>query len=313
MAITERQRQERGRRIGSSDATRIMAGDWQRLWREKTGRAAPPDLDMVAAVQIGIATEPLHARFWQHHTGIPILPGSDRTRVHPRHDWMICHPDFLTWRQPPSDPFLPPDTVLEAKFTGTQASDAELAERYFWQVQHQLMVLGLAQGILSILRPGGWSWVEIPAMPRRQALLFRTLAAFWWHVENDCPPEDPFPIAPPDLDRLPVLDMGRHNAFAAQAATLLRTRGGMQEFRDAEKALKALMPEQARLAFIDRAGGVDGAADGALYLARSRDGRLSLHFGPPPRQHAARARPWALAGAADTPEEPPPEGRTAEG
>lgn len=287
MAITDKQRAGRRHGIGSSDARRIMEGDWLSLWLEKTDRTAPDDLDFVPAVQIGVATEGLHPRFWERRTGLPAIPASDRTHVHPAHPWLLCHPDFLTWSRPPLSPDDAPDTILEAKFCGAPKSDAELAEQYFWQVQHQMLVTGLDNAVLSILRPSAYGWIAVPADPARQAVLLATAAAFWWHVENDVEPGDPLPVPAPDLETLRVLDMSRHNGFASHAATLRVTRAAWTAYRTAEVELKSLMPEEAAIAFVP----ADGDGD-AVCLARSKDGRLSLRFGSPPPRHAARATPW---------------------
>lgn len=296
MALTDAQRSFRAGRIGSSDATRIMAGDWQRLWAEKTGRAEPANLDFVPAVQIGIVTEALHPRFRQRRTGIPSIPADARTYVHPTLPWLVCHPDFLTWSAPPLDPFLPPDTILEAKFCGSPQSDEDLADRYYWQVQQQLMVTGFNQAILSILRPSSYSSVDIPADAEQQEHLLENLTAFWWHVENDIEPGDPLPVPAPDVEGLRVLEMSRHNAFAAHAATLVATRDDMLAYKAAEQELKSLMPDEARIAYVSGIGGGDG-----LCLSRSRDGRLTLRFGAPARRHMERAEPWRPDGAAAEP------------
>ncbi|WP_207458382.1 YqaJ viral recombinase family protein [Azospirillum sp. SYSU D00513] len=288
MAITDAQRALRAGRIGSSDATRIMAGNWLSLWQEKTGRAEPADLDLVAAVQIGIATEHLHPRFVEHATGVPCM-AADRTYVHPRHDWIVAHPDFLTWDAPLWDGSAhrgAPDTVVEAKFTGGYQSDAELAQRYYWQLQHQLMVMGLERGLLSILRPNGHALVRIRRSDEDCERLMENLEAFWWHVVNDVEPSDPVPQEAPVYESRRVIDMARHNRFVSLAAMLVEQRSTALAVKEAEGALKALMPADARVAFA-----------AGLYLARDREGRLSLRYGAPPRRALDTAEPWEAPGA----------------
>lgn len=285
MAITARQRLDRAFRVGSSDAPRIMAGDWKALWLEKTGRTAPADLDYVPAVQIGIVTEPLHARFWQRRTGIGCVPGG-RTWTHPEHDWMVAHPDYLTWRDPPADPAMPPDTVLEAKFNGGFQTDEDLVERYWWQVQHQLLVTGLPHGALSILRPGAYTTVDVPRDDAGIDVLRETLSAFWWHVANDVEPAaGPLAVEAPAVERARVLDMALHNAFASLSGVLAANRGAVDAYRGAEKEIKALIPDDCRTAFAR----VDGAT---VLVTRSRDGRVSLRFAEPPRRDRDRAETW---------------------
>ncbi|HYH39378.1 MAG TPA: YqaJ viral recombinase family protein [Azospirillum sp.] len=277
MAISERQKALRAGRIGSSDAGRVMAGDWLALWREKTGRAEPANLDLVAAVQIGIATEHLHPRFVEHATGIPCIPAED-TAVHPEHDWLVAHPDFLSWD---GEPVGAPDTLVEAKFSGGFQSDAELAQRYHWQLQHQFLATGMERGLLSILRPTGHALMRVRRSEIECERLLATLEAFWWHVANDVEPSDPLPADAPRYETLRVVNMERHNRFAALAATLVERRPAALECREAESALKALMPADAKVAFV-----------AGLYLARDREGRLSLRYGEPPRRALERVEIW---------------------
>lgn len=287
MAISAEQREFRSNRIGSSDATRIMAGDWHALWLEKTGRAEPATLDFVPAVQIGVATEHLHARFYTRHTGIACYPADAETWIHPTHETLVAHLDFLTWSEP-AGPFAGrPDTILEAKYCASPRSDAELAERYYWQLQHQMAVSGFTRAVLSILRPSSYSFLEVEHDAARTAVLVESEFAFWWHVERDVPPGDPLPVEPPAFETLGVVDMSLHNEFAAHAATLAARRADMHAYKEAERELKALMPDDARVAYMPGRDGQPG-----VYLSRARDGKLSLRFGSLPRRHAAAARPW---------------------
>lgn len=284
MAITDAQRALRATKLGSSDAPKLMAGRWPELWRNKTGRSRPPNLDLNPAVQIGVATEALHGRFFQHRTGLPCFPAGERTYEHPTLAFMVAHLDFLTWRDYPTDPERKPDAVLEAKFHGGALSDEELATRHYWQVQHQMAVAGLDEAVLSILRPGAYSFVRVRRDEADIRRLLETAEAFWWHVENDFEPEDMEARPAPDFEAGKALDMTGHNGFAALAAALTEHRDGHRAFREAEAALKALTPERACIAFLP---GRDG-----LYVARSRDGKLTIKFGDAPRKHQAKARSW---------------------
>ena len=286
MALTEEQQSLRAGRLGSSDAPRLMAGRWREVWAEKTGRAEPANLDFVPAVQIGIATESLHARFYSHHSGVECFPAGDRTFVHPEHDFIVAHLDFLTWQQPPDSIDEPPDTILEAKFHGGNRSEDELAEQYYWQLQHQMLVSGFRHSVLSILRPTGYSFIRVDRDDAQIVVLLETLLAFWWHIENDLEPDEPLTVEAPHLDALRVVDMSLHNRFASLAGVLVESRTGMLAFRAAEAEIKALMPEDARIAYLP-----PGEHSGLL-VSRSRDGRLSLKFGAVPKKHRARAEPW---------------------
>ncbi|WP_162913085.1 YqaJ viral recombinase family protein [Rhodospirillaceae bacterium SYSU D60014] len=292
MAISGEQRALRTGKLGSSDAPRLMAGRWSELWREKTGRSAPPNLDFVPSVQIGVATESLHARFYTQKTGIGCYPAGDRTYAHPEHAFIVAHLDFLTWFEPSGHYDEAADTILEAKFHGGYKTDEDLAEQYYWQLQHQMLVTGLAQAVLSILRPGSYSIIRVPSSAADSATLLETLRAFWWHVENDVEPSDPLPIEAPRFEQLRVLDMSFHNEFASFGGMLIDHRTSMLAFREAEAELKALMPEDARVAFL-RGSAEDGTMPSqGLFLTRAKDGKLSLRFGCPPKKYLDKAEPW---------------------
>lgn len=261
-----------------------MSGAWRALWAEKTGRAAAPALDFVPAVQIGIATEALHARFCEHYTGIACRP-AEGTLVHPAFDFIVAHLDFLTWQEPAAMAG-PCDTLLEAKFNSGFKSDDELAAQYYWQIQHQLLVSGFAHAVLSILRPSSYSVVRVVRDERSIGKLLDTLHAFWWYVENDVEPDEVEPIAPPLPAGHRVLDMSAHNEFAAWAGILVDSQEGLRAYREAEAAIKALMPADARIAFLPSR---DGAG---VLLQRSRDGKLALRFGEVPHRYRAEAEPW---------------------
>src|SRR5690606_19355570 len=119
----------------------------------------------------------------------------------------------------------------EAKFHAGPKSDEELLERYYWQLQHQMLVTGLARAVLSVLRPSGYSILPVARDEPGIALLLETLQAFWWHVENDLEPQDPFAVEPPAFERLRVLDMTPHNEFASLGAVLVKTREAFLSFR----------------------------------------------------------------------------------
>jgi predicted phage-related endonuclease len=58
--------------IGGSDARIIMGTDEAallRLWREKRGEAEPRDYSENLIVQLGVVTEPLNRRWFEHTTG----------------------------------------------------------------------------------------------------------------------------------------------------------------------------------------------------------------------------------------------------
>jgi predicted phage-related endonuclease len=76
--------------IGGSDARIIMGKDEKaliRLWREKRGEVAPPDLSSVLIVQLGLVTEDLNRRWYELNSGHRISD-VQRHAVHRTIPWM---------------------------------------------------------------------------------------------------------------------------------------------------------------------------------------------------------------------------------
>src|SRR5262249_23472902 len=76
--------------IGGSHAPRIMAGDWQDVWLELTGRAQPKQIMSPWAYALRMTTEKLQMDWWEHTTGQTIIcrewPGNSvRSKEYP---WM---------------------------------------------------------------------------------------------------------------------------------------------------------------------------------------------------------------------------------
>src|ERR1700761_3158852 len=76
--------------MGGSDARIIMGKDEKallRLWREKRGEEAAPDLSSVLIVQLGVVTEDLNRRWYELNSGHHISD-IQRHAVHRTIPWM---------------------------------------------------------------------------------------------------------------------------------------------------------------------------------------------------------------------------------
>src|SRR5580693_2520407 len=83
--------------IGGSDARVIMGKDEKallRLWREKRGEEAAPDLSGVLIVQLGLVTEGLNRRWYELNSGHRILD-VQRHAIHRTMPWMAATLDGL--------------------------------------------------------------------------------------------------------------------------------------------------------------------------------------------------------------------------
>jgi predicted phage-related endonuclease len=239
MSLTPEQIIRRKKGIGGSDAARIWRGDWTELWAEKTSRAKPKDLSAVLAVQMGSFTEAFNATWYELQTDEKI----DRSRieetfVHPAYDWMLCHPDGLIVR--PSGP----PVLWEAKHTGVWDQPEAVLETYFCQVQHNMMVVGADEAVLSVFYGNAmWRKWTIAGDAGFQGALMAREEAFWDHVLNDTNPggSPALPIPTVRPAELATIDMSGSNAWAVHAADWLGSHVAAKLNADAAKALKELV------------------------------------------------------------------------
>ena len=145
-----------GRRtfVGGSDARIIMGSDEDavlRLWREKRGETSPQDYSTDLIVQLGVATEPLNRRWFEHTTG-QVIKDIQRWARHPVNRWMAATLDGVVEGT---------GAVFEAKFMLPWSfSEEAAAEKHMAQVQHNMWVTNAREAVLSIITGGG-KWVEI--------------------------------------------------------------------------------------------------------------------------------------------------------
>lgn len=256
--------------IGGSEIGRVLAGgeDAYRLWRIKTGQAAPDDLADKLYVQMGVWTEPLNRYWFQQRTGLTVSVRR-MNRVHPRHRFLRASLDGWVGLSP-----------WQAKHTGgydfqartRRTIDTEV-ERHYAQLQHEMLVTGAPSAYLSVFFENGvFDWTEVPADPETQALIVARAARFWAHVESATPPEGfeaadaPAPLA---AAALLDVDMTGNNAWAAAAATFRETAEAAKRFEAAKKNLKDKTPANAKQA---RGHGV--------IVARAKNGSLTPKLDP---------------------------------
>ena len=228
--------------IGGSDARIIMGDDEPsliRLWREKRGEIAPPDLSGNLIVQLGTVTEPLNRQWYERNSGNAIKDVQLRVR-HPVVRWMAATLDGMVEQT---------GAVFEAKFMLPWSfSEEAAAEKYMAQLQHNMWVTNARKAVLSIITGGG-KWVEITvsADPLYQHLLFTAEKKFWRCVENGDLPRLYLAETPrPRLEAVRIVDMASSNAWAEFAALFCQTRTAFVQHESAKAELKTLMPEDAK-------------------------------------------------------------------
>jgi predicted phage-related endonuclease len=220
-----------GRRsfIGGSDARIIMGNNEAaliQLWHEKRGETEPEDLSGNLIVQLGAATVTDIQRKVKH-SAIP---------------WMAATLDGIVEGA---------EAVFEAKFMLPWSfSEETAAEKYMAQVQHNMWVTHLRSSVLSIITGGGkWVEITIPMDPLYLSVLVSAEKKFWRcvqsgempHLINAAPPR-------PRIDAVRIVDMSASNSWAEFAALFRNTREAFLDHERAKSELKALMPEDAKVA-----------------------------------------------------------------
>jgi predicted phage-related endonuclease len=228
--------------VGGSDARIIMGSDEAallRLWAEKRGEVEPEDLSGNLIVQLGLATEDLNRRWYQHSTG-QVLTDIQRQIRHPALRWMAATLDGRVEAT---------GAVFEAKFMLPWSfSEEAAAEKYMPQLQHNMWVVAARTAVLSVITGGG-KWVEIVAHadPLYQHLIVTAERKFWRCVESGKPPQL-FGVEPPKprIEAVRIVDMSASNAWAEFAAVFTRTRQAHLQHEQAKAELKSVMPGDAK-------------------------------------------------------------------
>lgn len=228
--------------IGGSDARVIMGKDEKallRLWKEKRGEVAGPDLSGVLIVQLGLVTEDLNRRWFELQSGQRVVD-VQRHVIHRAFPWMAATLDGLVEAT---------GAVFEAKFMLPWSfSEEAAAEKHMAQLQHNMLVAGTKTSVLSIINGGG-KWVElaIEADPIYQTVLIAVEKAFWRAVKTGEPPAL-FDFEPPKprIEAIRIVDMNASNSWAEFASLYLETRIAHLDHERAKTELKVLMPEDAK-------------------------------------------------------------------
>lgn len=246
MTITETAqivRINRSAGIGGTDAMRIMAGDWQRLYREKLGLDQPEDLSGVFKVQLGIRSEAFHAEWFERMTGIALMEPS-HTYVHREHQFMLANIDRLV----PNE-----NSFLELKHSRNGVSVWDKARFYMPQLQHYIEVLNVDYCYFSVIRGNDEPvWCKVERDDDYIEGLIKMESSFWWHVKQKVEPE----ITPQGeinritkkaesikVDGLIVSDMRSNNLWADAVERFLKNQEAAKTFEAAKEDIKSLVTD----------------------------------------------------------------------
>ena len=241
LGLTPEQLEARRDAIGGSDAAYLMSGDHEsitRLWRQKRRLADDEDLSDNLAVQMGQFTEPLNVFWFEKQTGF-----------HVKHRGLeVQHNDYPFMRATLDGVAVldNEDAVFEAKHVNPFNFDVgTIVERYYPQVQHQMMCCGLELAVLSVI-VGTWDWVYeiIPRDIAYQELLLERETAFWECVKTGFPPK--FGAIDPDLplrEGHEIADMSGDEQWADAAAEFIFTVAAAKQHKKSSDKIKKLFPK----------------------------------------------------------------------
>lgn len=233
---------DRRKFVGGSDARVIMGSDESallRLWREKRGEIEPADLSDVLIVQLGLVTEDFNRHWFERNSGQHVGQIQDRI-VHRTIPWMAATLDGLVEET---------GAIFEAKFMLPWSfSEEAAAEKHMAQLQHNMLVAGCKNSVLSIITGGGkWVEISIPADPVYQTVLVAAEKAFWTSVQTGDPPRlvDAEPPRP-RIETVRIVDMTSSNSWAEFSGIFRNTRTAYLEHKRAKSELKTLLPDDAK-------------------------------------------------------------------
>lgn len=229
--------------IGGSDANILMNGspeDIHNLYLQKIGEGPGPDLDWVLPVQIGVQTEPLNVKFFEHASEL-FVSRVGLEVVSPDHDF----------RRATLDGWIPEcQAIFEAKHVNQFAKIDEVVEKYMPQLTHNMQVCGVSKAYISVfIGTFTHEIVEVELDVFYGATLLQREMDFWMCVQSKTPPEGFDPVAAPKApSEFRDVSMEGNNAWADLATDWTENKTEAAKFEKAKKGLKELIEPDVGLA-----------------------------------------------------------------
>lgn len=260
MALTTQQLAARKGKLTASAIGAIMGGDAGKvmnLWRELVGDPAfrPTDFTGVWPVVLGSATEELNLDWYEYKTHNEVTRRGDVV-VRSDYPWAACTLDG--WIPNLGCP-------IECKHVGGREPHAVIVARYMPQMQWQMAVTRADQCVLSVIEGAAEPRLDtIKCDPDYTAEMWVRAKRFMACVEAMTPPVAEERVEPP-VAAVVETDMSGRNEWASFAHEWVKHREAGEWAVKAERALKGMMPVDARRAY---GYGVE--------ITRDRAGRLTL-------------------------------------
>lgn len=162
--------------IGGSDAVKIMRGEWLDLWKIKTGRIKPENLDHVLPVQIGILTEDLNLSWFEREENVLIA----------NHQLELTKDLDGVPIKGTLDGTVYNNSIIEAKHTNAFNNMKRVSEYYKAQMQLYMWLHNADACYLSVIFGNlKWDWTLIPYDESYTATVLDMIKEFWGYVARD--------------------------------------------------------------------------------------------------------------------------------
>lgn len=257
--------------IGGSDCVKIMDGQWNELWKIKTGRKQPDDLSHLIQVELGSFTEPFNLYWLEKETGwsasenqAPYAKGWSNTNSHDASD--VISNEIIAPMQGTIDAIGINDqgeqAIIECKHTNAFTTMDKQVEYYMPQIQCYLELADMDLCILSVIF--GNSKHQATAIARDHEyikVMRKEVLDFWAYVEND---KEPFETIKPDetiykqklLNAIPVDNMVKRDAtldnhFGMLCSDFTANKSSAETYENAKKGLKEIIKPNEREVYND--------------------------------------------------------------
>ena len=237
--------------IGGSDMMTIMDGDWEYLWRIKTGRTEPDDLSDVFPVQLGIATEEFNMSLVEQHTnktfkrqygfgvwwdGVPLKATLDGYHV-------VTDEENLARGA----------IGAECKHTHERNTLDFQLRKYMPQIQFYIWVGNLEyMHFANIFGNREWKMCKVARNDEYIEAMKTPLKQFWKFVNDDQQPQLPhYPVMQQGINHIKIddmisRDMNKDNQFMDRAHTFIDTKDAHKVHESAKADLKAMLADNER-------------------------------------------------------------------
>jgi predicted phage-related endonuclease len=258
LGLSDEQHEQRRKGIGGSHAPRIMAGDWQPVWLEISGRAKPKKIMSDWNYALRMATETLQLDWYEHLTG---------DRVVMRGANAVCT-EYPFMRATLDGKIESTGEPINCKHVSGWTKEARqwCIEKYTWQIIHEAIVLAAPseRGIISMIVGEKEPEVfPIEADPFSVAELLKNEQEFWQYVIADTPPDGRASVEPPPaLWAMRAVDMQSSNSWCENAGIWRENIAASRKAERAAKELRALVDADVR-----------EATGHGVTVTRSKDGR----------------------------------------